>query len=226
MNKSILMALVILVLGVGYYFLSANQTISPADQAGTLLAGSSAIYVSDQASSNSVSIDFAVLEKPGYVVIYETRDEQPGLLLGQSALLTTGESKNITVQLSRVANDGEVLNATIYLDNGDAQFSLATDMPAKDSVVAGPVAMMFVIVNEAAAGESVVGARAPCEAKCRNDYGGSGSAGFDACIRACGAGGVLREAACPSPGPACPTPEIPECKNGRWVCIGPATGVR
>ncbi|MBI4093446.1 hypothetical protein HY417_00625 [Candidatus Kaiserbacteria bacterium] len=28
-----------------------------------------------------------------------------------------------------------------------------------------------------------------CEAQCRNDYGGSGSGGFDACVRACGAGG-------------------------------------
>jgi hypothetical protein len=34
--------------------------------------------------------------------------------------------------------------------------------------------------------------------------------------------GTLREAACPSPGPACPSPTTPACRNGRWVCIGPA----
>ena len=38
--------------------------------------------------------------------------------------------------------------------------------------------------------------------------------------------GVTREQACPSPGPACPSPQIPSCQNGRWICIGPAeTGV-
>ena len=35
------------------------------------------------------------------------------------------------------------------------------------------------------------GTRAACEAGCRNEYGGAGNAGFDACIRACGAGGAL-----------------------------------
>lgn len=34
--------------------------------------------------------------------------------------------------------------------------------------------------------------------------------------------GVAREEACPSPGPACPAPQIATCRNGRWVCIGPA----
>lgn len=66
-----------------------------------------------------------------------------------------------------------------------------------------------------------------CQAGCRNQYGGSGSPGFDACMRACGAGGVLREqAACGEPALACPSPQIPECKSGKWVCIGPATGIR
>ena len=70
-----------------------------------------------------------------------------------------------------------------------------------------------------------VSTRALCEAKCRDQYGGSASAGFDACIRACGAGGALREAACAEPGPACPSPDTPECKNGKWICVGPAKGV-
>src|SRR3989344_989524 len=76
-----------------------------------------------------------------------------------------------------------------------------------------------------------VGARAACEAGCRNQYGGSGSAGFDACMRGCGAGGVLREAACPSPGPACPSPQSPVCHDGKWYCRlysndGAAAGAR
>ncbi len=95
-------------------------------------------------------------------------------------------------------------------------------------------------------GAPAVDSRAACEAACRDQYGGSGSAGFDACIRSCGAGGAagarvfpetnnigssvpgggeMREAACPTHGPACPSPQIAECKNGEWLCIGPATGV-
>jgi thiol-disulfide isomerase/thioredoxin len=31
-----------------------------------------------------------------------------------------------------------------------------------------------------------------------------------------------REEACPSPGPACPTPQIAACKNGKWRCVPPA----
>ena len=62
-----------------------------------------------------------------------------------------------------------------------------------------------------------VSPRAACEAGCRNQYGGSGSAGFDACIRACGAGGVLREE-CPSDRPACPSGESSVCRRGTWYC--------
>ena len=50
-----------------------------------------------------------------------------------------------------------------------------------------------------------------CQARCRDQYGGSGSAGFDACIRGCGAVGAAggaREAACGNPGPACLYPEF------------------
>lgn len=64
-----------------------------------------------------------------------------------------------------------------------------------------------------------VATRASCEAGCRNTYGGSGSAGFDACIRACGEGGVLREE-CPSDRPACPAGESVVCRRGVWYCRG------
>lgn len=89
--------------------------------------------------------------------------------------------------------------------------------------------------------EPAVPTKELCEAKCRDQYGGSGSAGFDACIRACGAGGAartggeaadagaIREAACPSPGPACPSPQTPVCHDGKWYCrlySGGAAGAR
>lgn len=65
--------------------------------------------------------------------------------------------------------------------------------------------------------DPAISTRAACEAGCRNQYGGSGSAGFDACIRACGAGSVLREE-CPSERPACGSGESPVCRRGAWYC--------
>ncbi len=52
---------------------------------------------------------------------------------------------------------------------------------------------------------------AACQAGCRDQYGGSGSAGFDACIRGCGAGGaagarVFPETNNPTPSSAGATP--------------------
>ena len=72
-------------------------------------------------------------------------------------------------------------------------------------------------------------ALAACQAGCRNQYGGSGSAGFDACIRGCGAVGAAggaREAVCGNPGPACPSPQTPVCHDGKWYCREYPPGAR
>lgn len=71
-------------------------------------------------------------------------------------------------------------------------------------------------------GDPAVATRASCEAGCRDQYGGSGSAGFDACIRACGEGGVLREECSPDR-PACPAGESVVCRRGVWYCRGEST---
>ena len=34
----------------------------------------------------------------------------------------------------------------------------------------------------------------------------------------------LKEGACGEPALACEVPSIPECKNGKWICVTPATG--
>ena len=40
----------------------------------------------------------------------------------------------------------------------------------------------------------------------------------DSTITETGSVGALREAACPVPGPACPSPQTPVCHDGRWYC--------
>lgn len=35
---------------------------------------------------------------------------------------------------------------------------------------------------------------------------------------------VRESAACGAPGPACPAPAVPDCQDGKWVCMEPAGG--
>ncbi|TSC73894.1 MAG: hypothetical protein G01um101448_473, partial [Parcubacteria group bacterium Gr01-1014_48] len=105
-----------------------------------------------------------------------------------------------------------IIIAVLAILAGVAAPKFMATRETRDTVVQEPEQMQ----REA---DPAVATKAACEAACRNQYGGSGSAGFDACIRACGAGGVLREeAACASPGPACPSPQSPVCHNGKWYC--------
>ena len=96
--------------------------------------------------------------------------------------------------------DFDLLKNTGSLPPGDPDFDLLREMPA-------------------------VSTKEACYAKCRDQYGGSGSAGYDACIRSCGADGAARGAACSGDvAPGCEVPMTPVCKDGKWICVPPATG--
>ncbi|MBI4079741.1 cupredoxin family copper-binding protein [Candidatus Kaiserbacteria bacterium] len=92
-----------------------------------------------------------------------------------------------------------LVGAVVLGVGGFAFFYVSTGLPSSD--------------EDAALRES-----GACQAKCRDQYGGSGSAGFDACIRGCGEGGVLREE-CPPDRPACPAGESSVCRRGVWYCL-------
>lgn len=56
-----------------------------------------------------------------------------------------------------------------------------------------------------------------CRAKCLDRDGGT-------CIRDCVSAGTLRGAACPGDvAPACQQPTTPVCRDGKWICVGPAS---
>ena len=79
----------------------------------------------------------AYLGKPGYVVIHEDADGSPDKIVSHSALLSAGETADVTVMLNTKA--GEKYYAMLHTDNGDGTYSAATDLPTKDA--AGAIVM-------------------------------------------------------------------------------------
>ncbi len=87
-------------------------------------------YGIDQTDTTSFKIARLVLEKPGFVVIHEDDNNKPGKIIGQSSLFTAGESRDLSVSVKLEA--GKNYFAVLYLDNGDGQFKLENDPPAKN----------------------------------------------------------------------------------------------
>lgn len=97
-----------------------------------LLVGDNAIFVSDAMPAASVKVGFAVLAEGGYVVIHKDNEGKPGAIIGNSDVLSQGESRDLEVMLSRESVDGETLYAMLHSDNGDGAFNPAEDKPIKD----------------------------------------------------------------------------------------------
>ena len=151
MNIKISLILIIVAAGIGAAFLFLRETQEPGpdrDSAGFIL-GKNAIYVAEQAPSKTVSVVVVQFEKPGFVVIHEDINGTPGKILGASALLSKGETKNVLATLSRMTVDGETLYAMLHLDDGDRVFEPVEDHPAEDSIGGEPVTMIFTVSNDA-----------------------------------------------------------------------------
>ncbi len=120
------------------------------DSAGLVVANN-AIYVSEQAPGERVSISMVRLEKPGFVVIHEDDGGAPGKILGTSQLLSAGENQDIAqILLSRPTQDGETLYAMLHIDDGNGIFDAAKDKPAVDPVGKEPVMTIVDISKDAA----------------------------------------------------------------------------
>ncbi len=88
--------------------------------------GSSGIVVADQKTGAEVKIGNVVLAKQGYVVIHADENGKPGKILGVSALLNAGETRDVTVKLR--VEPGVSYWAMLHSDNGNKKFSDA-DQP-------------------------------------------------------------------------------------------------
>lgn len=108
----------------------ANATTATTTGAAPTVATEPSVLVFDQKiASNEVTIDYANLQRGGYVVIYSSSaDGKPNKdALGHSPL-KAGDHRNVKVKLSAAPQPGSVLWASLYVDtDGQAGFDKSKD---------------------------------------------------------------------------------------------------
>ena len=99
-----------------------------------LTQNQNALYVGEQFPGATTTVNMALLEAPGFAAVREADSDgnEPGKIIGVSELLSKGESRNISILLSRSARESDTLWIALYLDNGDKKFTLEKDAPAED----------------------------------------------------------------------------------------------
>jgi len=102
------------------------------DVSGVVLAGSSAIAVSDQAPGMQVRVELVTFAEDGWVVIHEDLDGQPGIILGAQRF-NAGANQSGVVDLLRGTEEGRVYYAMLHRDDGDRQFDHRVDTPVADT---------------------------------------------------------------------------------------------
>ena len=102
---------------------SASSNPSPL----SLVDGANKIEAQNQPVGKTLLVKYAFLEKPGYVVVHKADGENIGAIIGNSALLISGESKNVQVLVydNTTLKAGDVLYATLRFDDGDGKYGTA-----------------------------------------------------------------------------------------------------
>lgn len=107
------------------------------------------VVVSEQRPGANITGSLIVLAAPGYLVIHEDTNGEPGAILGTSALVRAGENTNVQVKLSRPARDKETLHAMLHFEKGgNTAFAATEDTPVPSSL-GGPISGWFLISSEA-----------------------------------------------------------------------------
>lgn len=151
-----LVVLVIAVIAGGYFFINAGDNDSGnitnegggSNTVSGMRAEENMVVVTEQRPGNTVMASQIHLAAPGYVVIHEDVDGNPGAILGASMMLQAGASSNVKVSLSRPVRDGEKLHAMLHSDtDANGSFS-AADQPVL-SRLGGPLEGWFEITSDA-----------------------------------------------------------------------------
>ena len=159
MNIKIIGALgIIVLLVVAYFVLAPNPAAAPAQPLGieqptdttstSMRAEENMVVVMEQKPGNSIR-GMVHLAAPGYLVIHEDDNGEPGAIIGSSSLLPAGDTDGIIVPLSRATKDGEILHAMLHFEKGaNARFTAAEDTPVP-SALGGPISGWFHIADDA-----------------------------------------------------------------------------
>ena len=150
MMKYFVVLLVLAILGVGIYIYTGNpasqeEVSEDTNTVSGMRAEENAVVVSEQRPGNTVTGSAIYLAAPGFLVIHEDTDGQPGTILGASALLQAGENTNVPVTLSRASEEGETLYAMLHTDaDANGSFDATIDIPV-ESILGGPIHGWFEI---------------------------------------------------------------------------------
>jgi len=154
-TKIIIGAIAIIAVGTGWYLFSdvatpQQESLENVDSnASGMRVEENMVVVMEQRPGTSVMGAIVYLAAPGYLVIHEDNNGEPGAVIGSSALLPSGESVNVRATLSRVSKDGETLHAMLYSESGNnTTFSATEDIPVQSSF-GGPIHGVFEISKDA-----------------------------------------------------------------------------
>jgi len=99
-----------------------------------LRTGAAAIYVDNQPSgATEVSVGFAVMQDPGFVVAFADDGGVPGRAVGASDLLPPGGGEHVAVSLSEPLAQYGIYYAVLYRDDGDGIFDSLKDRQVTDA---------------------------------------------------------------------------------------------
>ena len=117
--------LLVAILGLGAFFLFAQQApqlaYGPVEIPGSTI---SAVASGD----GEVEVTTTLIE-PGFVTIHQSIGGAPGPIIGSSAYLEPGSDVGMTLILSERMETDTKYVALLHVDDGDARFNTADDMP-------------------------------------------------------------------------------------------------
>jgi hypothetical protein len=115
--KSRAIATGIALTALGFMTALANATTSPSSTTSTVATAPSVLVFDQKAGSGEVGVDYANLQRGGYLVIYpsDSSGQPTKEALGHTPL-KAGDHRNVKVKLSTAPQPGSVLWASLYID--------------------------------------------------------------------------------------------------------------
>lgn len=122
---------VIIVFIVFLLFTKPTETITSQTEVDTETekAFSPSLKVPTQVSSNLISVESAMLEKPGFIAVYKTMEKElpdENNFRGVSGILE-GSQANIEIPLREESAEGDSYSVVIHIDDGDKLFEFPGD---------------------------------------------------------------------------------------------------
>lgn len=120
-TRAIRAGLALSVLAAMGMLVSANATTAPSSTVSTVATAPSVLIFDQKVAGNEVNIEYANLQRSGYVVIYssDATGQPKKEALGHTPL-KAGDHRDVKVKLNAAPQTGAVLWASLYVDT-DAQ---------------------------------------------------------------------------------------------------------